>query len=514
MKRHFFMLSRALNARKRKIFALFFALVASIGLSWASELTVADGTKSNNCVPYDGYSGDCFQRVQIIYPQSELAAMAGKDITSLTFYVNSQASSALGVKVQIGLAEISDSDFSAGRDYKSATLTIVKAEDVWDLNAATVVVEFSEPFSYSGEGNILFDLQTVAIGEYGNTSFYGVGSLANYQSAYSYAESSIPATSSNRYKFIPKTTFTYEEPAPVVLADCGLGWLNVPEGGVVGTIGHEDEIVLPQVNASLDFILAFQAHTATLRLGSTDESVLAVYGFNNFAVNGVGECDVYVVHDEDAVFAYDSAAFHVTVNPEPTPQPAEDVDITPNVDPENPTFYYSTFFDSSVKYELPENVEAYIVTTVSGDAMQLQKVAEAGQTIPAGAGVILKSRVNGFTLEVSDADAVSVEGNRLEGSDVSIATPANCYVLSCENGLVGFYHYNAAMLNPHKAYIIYDTPNSGNQAPRRLRFAFEQATGVENVQNSDIRSQKVVENGQLIIIRNGVRYNAAGQNVK
>ena len=113
--------------------------------------------------------------------------------------------------------------------------------------------------------------------------------------------------------------FAAAAPQPVVLADCGLGWLNVPEGGVVGTIGHEDEIVLPQVNASSDFILAFQAHTATLRLGSTDESVLAVYGFNNFAVNGVGECDVYVVHDEDAVFAYDSAAFHVTVNPEPQP---------------------------------------------------------------------------------------------------------------------------------------------------------------------------------------------------
>ncbi len=301
-------------------------------------------------------------------------------------------------------------------------------------------------------------------------------------------------------------------PTPVVLADCGLGWLNVPEGGVVGTIGHEDEIVLPQVNASLDFILAFQAHTATLRLGSTDESVLAVYGFNNFAVNGVGECDVYVVHDEDAVFAYDSAAFHVTVNPEPTPQPAEDVDITPNVDPENPTFYYSTFFDSSVKYELPENVEAYIVTTVSGDAMQLQKVANAGQTIPAGAGVILKSRVNGFTLAPSDADAVSVEGNRLEGSDVSIATPANCYVLSCKNDLVGFYHYNGANLNPHKAYIIY-APNSGNQAPQRLRFVFDQATGVENVQGN-VQSTKVFENGVLYIIKNGAKYNAQGQVVK
>ena len=152
------------------------------------------------------------------------------------------------------------------------------------------------------------------------------------------------------------------------------------------------------------------------------------------------------------------------------------------------------------------------MTTVSGDAMQLQKVADAGQTIPAGAGVILKSRVNGFTLEVSDADAVSVEGNRLEGSDISIATPDNCYVLSCKNDLVGFYHYNGANLNPHKAYIIY-APNSGNQAPQRLRFVFDQATGVENVQGN-VQSTKVFENGVLYIIKNGAKYNAQGQVVK
>ncbi len=102
-------------------------------------------------------------------------------------------------------------------------------------------------------------------------------------------------------------------PTPVVLADCELSWKNVPEGGVVGTIGHEDEIQLPYFTASLDFLLALDAGTVSLRLGSTDESVLTVYGLNNFVVNGVGECDVYIVHDEDAVFAYDSAAFHVTV---------------------------------------------------------------------------------------------------------------------------------------------------------------------------------------------------------
>ena len=205
-------------------------------------------------------------------------------------------------------------------------------------------------------------------------------------------------------------------PQPVVLADCGLGWKNVPEGGVVGTIGHEDEIVLPQVNASLDFILAFQAHTATLRLGSTDESVLAVYGFNNFAVNGVGECDVYVVHDEDAVFAYDSAAFHVTVNPEPTPQP-EDVNIIPNVDPQNAGVYYSTFYDSANKYALPDGVEAYVATR-DGANLLLSKIADAGQTIPANNAVILKSTVTPFTLTPSDAEAVPVNAiNSLEGSE-------------------------------------------------------------------------------------------------
>ena len=132
------------------------------------------------------------------------------------------------------------------------------------------------------------------------------------------------------------------------------------------------------------------------------------------------------------------------------------------------------------------------MTTVSSDAMQLKKVADASQTIPAGAGVILKASVTPFTLTPSDADAVSVEGNRLDGSDDAIATPANCYVLAGNDG-VGFYHYTADMLNPHKAYLIY-APNSGNQAPRRMRFIFDAATGVENVQGDNVRSSSKTVN--------------------
>ena len=192
------------------------------------------------------------------------------------------------------------------------------------------------------------------------------------------------------------------------------------------------------------------------------------------------------------------------------PQPAGE-EITPNVDPENPAVYYSTFYDSAKKYELPAGVEAY-VADLSGANLLLTKIAEAGEVIPNDNAVILKSTVTPFTLTPSEADAVTFSAtNDLQGSDTQIATPANCYVLAGTDGVVGFYHYTAANLNAHKAYVVY---SGSNQAPRRMPFIFDQATGVENVQNSDIRSQKVVENGQLIIIRNGVRYNAAGQNVK
>jgi len=233
----------------------------------------------------------------------------------------------------------------------------------------------------------------------------------------------------------------------------------------------------------------------------------AIYGYKN-------TCTLYVPYASIAAYqAADCWKYIPNIAAIPGTEPATpaNVNIIPNEDPENPTVYYSTFYDSEVKYLLPENVEAYIVTTVSGDVMQLKKVADAGQTIPAGAGVILKSTVTPNSLTPSDADAVSVEGNRLEGSDVSIATPANCYVLSCKNDLVGFYHYTASMLNPHKAYIVY---SGSNQAPRRLRFAFDQATGVENVQGDNVQSTKVIENGVLYIIKNGVKYNAMGQEVK
>ena len=193
------------------------------------------------------------------------------------------------------------------------------------------------------------------------------------------------------------------------------------------------------------------------------------------------------------------------------------LNITPNVDPQNDGVYYSTFFDSANKYALPDGVEAY-VATLSGSDLLLTKIAEAGQVIPNNNAVILKSSVTPFTLTPSEAEAVTFSAtNDLQGTDGPITTPANCYVLGGADGVVGFYRYNAATLNSHKAFVIYTpTPGQGN-APKRMPFVFNQATGVENVQGApsgQYKGTKVLRDGQLIIIRNGVEYNANGMMVK
>ena len=157
-------------------------------------------------------------------------------------------------------------------------------------------------------------------------------------------------------------------------------------------------------------------------------------------------------------------------------------------------------------------MEAYIAT-ISGNDLLMNKIAVAGQTIPADNAVILKSTVNPFTLTVSDATPVTFsDANSLQGTDVAIATPANCYVLNGKNG-VGFYLYNGAELNPHKAYVIFN----GSFAPQRMRFIFQEeqnTTAVDNAEAENTQTIKVIENGALYIIKDGVRYNAQGQIVE
>lgn len=195
--------------------------------------------------------------------------------------------------------------------------------------------------------------------------------------------------------------------------------------------------------------------------------------------------------------------------------------LSANLDPDHAGVYYSTHYNETQKYQLPVGTEAYVATISNTGDLNMTKVAEGGQVIPANTAFILKSNAASVVLTPTDAEPVTISAsNDLIGTDSEKAAPANCYVLSGHSADdsvtgVGFYQFTGT-LAAHKAYAIYS--GGASLAPaHRMRFIFnneQTVTGIENAQNSDIRSQKVVENGQLVIIKNGVRYNAQGQIVK
>jgi len=244
---------------------------------------------------------------------------------------------------------------------------------------------------------------------------------------------------------------------------------------------------------------AFQGCPLTsVTIDATTPPTLGNWAFNYVDVSA---CKLYV--PASSASAYKAAStwqsFDFYANP------------TAHEEPQSPGTYYSTFYDSDDIYSLPTGVEAY-VATLSGSNLLLTKIAEAGEYIPNNCAVILKSTVESYDLFISKETPVTFTAtNSLEGTDVAKATPANCYVLSCENNQVGFYQYSGAQVAAHKAYVVF---SGSNQAPRRMPFIFDAATGVENVQGDKVQSTKVLRDGQLIIIKNGVRYNAQGQKVK
>ena len=191
--------------------------------------------------------------------------------------------------------------------------------------------------------------------------------------------------------------------------------------------------------------------------------------------------------------------------------------LTANEDPNHAGDYYSTFYHSAVQYALPAGVEAY-VATITGDALLLTRIAGAGDVLPADNAVILLAHSSSIILTPSLSAPVTFSvTNNLLGTDVPISpAPANCYVLSGHSDddlvhAISFYRYSGT-LKAHKAYAIYGGGGAG--APLRLPFVFNSATGMESLQSSAVSSQKVLRNGELIIIHGETEFNAQGQRIR
>ncbi len=205
-----------------------------------------------------------------------------------------------------------------------------------------------------------------------------------------------------------------------------------------------------------------------------------------------------------------------------------DFTVMTKVDPENPDVHYSTFYSSNYSYKLMNDGTVAFIAKISGGDLVLTQIAEGEQVIPKGTAVIFRKTGSSIPVGLRDTEenntSFDPDDNDLEGVDTPTQvtsipglTVNNCYVLSGKSHDesvigVGFYKIYGSELKQHKAYVKFE--GGSNNAPKRMRFVYGQATGIEDVQGNNVQSTKVIENGVLYIIRDGKTYNAMGQMVK
>ena len=189
---------------------LFFVLwvMAAFVPTMANELTVYEGTVTNQYVPaYIAYWDD-FAKSQVVIPATDLEEMTGGTITSIKFYTNSNYIPYTTVAAaDVYLMEVDYTEISAYEPKESATIVYQGTLDFVAVDGGgEVTIELATPFVYNG-GNLLIGTENQTDAGYKFIYFLGQqvpgASIAGSNGS---NPADAPATQRN---FIPQTTFTY-----------------------------------------------------------------------------------------------------------------------------------------------------------------------------------------------------------------------------------------------------------------------------------------------------------------
>lgn len=164
---------------------------------------------------------------------------------------------------------------------------------------------------------------------------------------------------------------------------------------------------------------------------------------------------------------------------------------------------------------VPANVTAYYANPddVSGTSVTLTAIT-SGSIIPANTGVVIKAAAGSYAFTYSSESPATVTKNLLSGTNSEISKSAEgvTYVLSGTETTPTscvFAPFSGASLAAYKAYIHVEDAYS---APS-IRFIIGGATDIQNFEASEI-AMKFIENGRILIKKNGIVYDALGRIVK
>ena len=178
-------------------------------------------------------------------------------------------------------------------------------------------------------------------------------------------------------------------------------------------------------------------------------------------------------------------------------------------------------YASATKVAVPEGVTAYKAHYQKEGNDEQLILTDIGSVIPANAGVLLYGTPNGIcSFTASDGDDPDMSGNDLIGcpTEKNIAAEQENYEIFCIRYLEGkgsaFYTYTGNVIAARKAYIRLPKEQQNNAAARRVRFVYDQATGLGNTGADSVQVTKFIKNGQLFIRRGDVVYTIQGTRVQ
>ena len=194
----------------RKIFTLALSLLLLIVprvVQSQEELTVYEGTTTNNYVPAYVYYFDGFTKSQFVIPAADLEEMTNSTITGIKFYTNSDNIPYTSVSdVVVYFMEVDYTSINAYEPRVNGTLVYQGVLGfVSEGDGGSLTIEFSTPYTYTG-GNLLVGIENITNNGWKNMKFFGMTVNGASIAGNSSSLDGVPATQRN---FIPKTTFTY-----------------------------------------------------------------------------------------------------------------------------------------------------------------------------------------------------------------------------------------------------------------------------------------------------------------
>lgn len=181
-----------------------------------------------------------------------------------------------------------------------------------------------------------------------------------------------------------------------------------------------------------------------------------------------------------------------------------------------------TSFSAPVAITIPGNCKAYIAKTKNNNTIKMEEVTG---NVPANTGIIIGTEADAnptFTV-YNGSDFANCDGNILASNVAASALSRTDNYFFGKQKTTGKYIFTKLSgtgdnytLYGHKAYLPQaNIPDSGSEA--RIAVIWDDdPTGLNELKDDsmEVKDGKYYQNQKIVVIRNGVKYNVAGQIIK